>query len=236
LKFFEAIKALLPQSRAFELFINNNKRKLIEALSVLPEDIRTETEKAYLDLFPDTTRSPEKWENLFAVYFISDELPKRRNILTSLWRMRSGGQSAPFLQEVLETLGNIKVIENVPVQDPRLDHIVDIAVCDTAIMVCDNPQAVCDCKLGDEGFIPTVLRNDTSELYSLPDEPSYWEMCFFVCKSVYKDNENKIIFIESLKMNSVWRNYVEYLILKMKPVQSTAIVFINWTEGEPNND
>jgi hypothetical protein len=94
LKFFEAIKLLFPRSRASELFVDNDKRKMIKALSILPEDIRHEAELVYMDLFPDTTRFPEKWENTFAVYFAVKELPGRRNILESLWKINSGGQSA----------------------------------------------------------------------------------------------------------------------------------------------
>jgi hypothetical protein len=236
LKFFEAIKTLFPRSRAFELFIDNPKRKMIKAISVLPEDIRHDAELVYMDLFPDTTRYPEKWENTFAVYFTAKELPKRRSVIESLWKINNGGQSAMFLQDVLESMGNIKVIENVPVINPRLVRIVDIAVCDNDVMICDGDQAVCDCRLGDENFIPTVLRNDVSEFYSLPVEPRWWEMCFFVCKNVFRDNNFNIAYVEPLKMNVDYRNYIEYLILRMKPVHSIALVFIDWIEEEQDND
>jgi len=53
-KFFEAIKQLFPRSRAFELFADNSKRKLIKGIAELPENIRREAELVYLDLFPDT--------------------------------------------------------------------------------------------------------------------------------------------------------------------------------------
>jgi hypothetical protein len=236
LKFFEAIKTLFPRSRAFELFIDNDKRKMIKAISVLPEDIRHEAELVYMDLFPDTTRCPEKWESTFAVYFTAKELPKRRNVLESLWKINNGGQSASFLQDVLESMGNIKVVENVPVINPRLVYVVDIAICDNDIMVCDGDQAVCDCRLGDEGFIPTVLRNDVSEFYSLPVETVWWEMCFFVCENVFRDNNYNIAYVEPLKMSVDYRHYIEYLILKMKPVHSIALVFIDWIEEEQGND
>jgi hypothetical protein len=236
LKFFEAIKTLFPRSRAFELFINNDKRKMMKAIAVLPEDIRHEAELVYMDLFPDTTRCPEKWESTFAVYFTAKELPKRRNVLESLWKINNGGQSASFLQDVLESMGDIKVVENVPVINPRLVYVVDIAICDNDVMVCDGDQAVCDCLLGDEGFIPTVLRNDVSEFYSLPVETVWWEMCFFVCKNVFRDNNYNIVYVEPLKMSVDYRNYIEYLILKMKPVHSIALVFIDWIEEEQGND
>jgi hypothetical protein len=231
LKYFEALKSLFPISRAFRLIIDNNKRKLIKGLAKLPEEARKEMELAYLDIFPDTTRFPEKWEKTFAVYFTANELPKRRNILDSLWKINSGGQSAEYLQEVLQGIENtIHVIENVPVSDPRSVRVVRLAVCGNRIMVCGNRKAVCDYRLDNTPFIPSVLRNDVSEFYTLPYDRNYWEMCFFVCKEVVRDGRNNIIFVRQLTMNIVWKNYVEYLILKIKPVHSTAIVFINWVE------
>jgi len=75
-KFFEAIKQLFPRSRAFELFADNSKRKLIKGIAELPENIRREAELVYLDLFPDTTRFPEKWEKVFALFFTEAEFSK----------------------------------------------------------------------------------------------------------------------------------------------------------------
>jgi hypothetical protein len=236
LKFFEAVAALFPRAGAFFLFGDSLKRKFIKSISVLFEDIRHEAELVYFDLFPDTTRYPEKWETTFAVYFTAKEIEKRRSILDSLWKINNGGQSRPFLEEVLGGIGKIKVVENVPVVNPRLVKTVDVAVCDNEVMFCDNELSVCDYRLGDEGFIPSVLRNDISEFYSIPVDRAHWEMCFFVCKNVLRDNLFNISYVEPLQLNAVWRNYVEYLILKIKPVHSTAIVFIDWIEEEQGND
>ena len=67
--FFNAIKLLFPRSRAFELVKDTNKKKLIKAIAVLPEDIRLEMEKVYFDLFPETSRAIDDWEKVFAVVF-----------------------------------------------------------------------------------------------------------------------------------------------------------------------
>lgn len=232
MKFFDAVVTLFPRSRAFFLFADNTKRKFIKAISVLFENIRTEAELVYFDLFPDTTRCPEKWESTFAVYFKAEEISKRRNILDSLWKINKGGQSWPFLEEVLQgIISQIKVVENVPVSDPRSIRAVRLAVCGNRIMVCGNRKAVCDYRYDNTPFIPTILRNDASEFYTLPYDPRYWEMCFFVCKEVVRDGRQHIIFVRHFSANIIWKNYIEYLILKIKPVHSTAIVFIDWKEG-----
>jgi hypothetical protein len=231
LKFFEAIKLLFPRSRAFELFVDNDKRKMMKAISVLPEDIRHEAELVYMDLFPDTTRFPEKWENTFAVYFAAKELPGRRNILESLWKINNGGQSAVFLEEVLQSLGNLSIVENIPLINPfQVYASLDLAVCDNEIMICDLEEAVCDYRLGDQGFEPFVLRNDTMGLYSIPEDPAYWSTCFFICKQAWRDGGNHIVYVELQEMDITWKNYIEYLILRIKPVHTTAVVFIDWKE------
>jgi hypothetical protein len=225
------MKTLLSISMAFRLFVNNNKRKFIKGFSKLPENIRREIEFVYFDIFPDTTRFPEKWEKVFAVVFTAAELSKRKNILSVLWKINKGGQSWPFLEEVLQGIDeNIRVVENVPVSDPRSIRVVRLAVCGNRIMVCGNRKAVCDYRLDNTPFMPSILRNDVSEFYTLPYDSRYWEMCFFVCKEVVRDGRGNIIFVRQLAIDIVWKNYIEYMILKIKPVHSAAILFIDWKD------
>jgi hypothetical protein len=223
----------MPHSEAFEAFAESNKRKLMKAVSVLPETIRSDAELVYLDLFPDTTRVPEKWEDTFSVFLTSEEKKKERQILSALWRINNGGQSGGVLEEVLQNIHpDFRVVENVPVVDPRNKHSVGLAVCDYQRMVCDNEIACCDYLAGSSTFVPTVLQNDTSVLYAIPDDKLFWEVCFFVCKEVHRNDIHEILYIEPLQLNTLWRNIIEYLILKIKPVHSTAVVFVEWIEEE----
>jgi len=234
LRFFDAIKLLFPRSRAFELFIKSVKRKIVKAFSVLPEDIRHNTELVYMDLFPDTTRFLENWEKTFAVYFPAREIARRRKILDLLWKINAGGQSLDHIEQILRGIVNVRVVDNVPVTDPRGIKIVKIAVCNYRIMVCGNRQAVCNARLGTEQSEPTVLRNDASELYTLPEDQRFWETCFFICKNVIR-SERKIQYIERIKLNIKWKNFLEYIILKIKPVHTTAILYIEWQEEDFDN-
>ena len=230
MKFFDAIKLLFPRARAFELFITSIKRKIIKAFSALPEDIRHNAELVYMDLFPESTRVPEKWEETFAIYFTAGELSKRREIIDSLWKINTGGQSPDYLEQILRGIDDaIRVFDNNPVTDPRGGRLVRIAVCKYNSMVCGNNLAVCDMRYGSVQAPPTVLQNDASELYAIPDSVNYWKMCFFVCKSIMR-SENKIMYIERLKLNIKWKNFIEYIILKVKPVHTTAILYIEWQE------
>jgi hypothetical protein len=67
--FFEAVKLLFPRSRFFRLVTDNMLRKFVIGMSALPDDVRTEMEKTYSDLFPDTTRALSEWEKQFSVLF-----------------------------------------------------------------------------------------------------------------------------------------------------------------------
>ena len=229
--FFDAITTLFPRSRIFNFTVDSNKRKLIKAIAILPEDIRHEMEQVYFDMFPETNRCIDDWEKVFAVVFSSEELTKRRNILSALWRINKGGQSAVFLESVLQNIDkNILVVENVPIGNPRRKNVVFVAVCKNKIMCCGNRKAVCGYRLGDEWFVPAVLRNDVSEVYSIKNDKKYWGFCFFVCKRVARNTKGEILYIEKLKLKKDFKKFVEYFILKIKPVHSVAVVFIEWVD------
>lgn len=227
--FFDAIKLLFPRSRAFNFTINSNKRKLIKAIAVLPEDIRHEMEQVYFDMFPETSRCIEDWEKVFAVVFSSKELAKQRNVLAALWRINKGGQSAVFLESMLRNIdANILVVENTPVSNPRQRSITNVAVCGNKTLCCKNVKAVCGYRVGDENFSPSILRNDVSELYSIKNDPRFWAYCYFICRRVVRNNKNEILYVEKIQIKKEFRNYIEYLILKIKPVHTVAVMFIEW--------
>ena len=199
--FFDAIKLLFPRSRAFNFTINSNKRKLIKAIAVLPEDIRHEMEQVYFDMFPETSRCIEDWEKVFAVVFSSKELAKQRNVLAALWRINKGGQSAVFLESMLRNIdANILVVENTPVSNPRQRSITNVAVCGNKTLCCKNVKAVCGYRVGDENFSPSILRNDVSELYSIKNDPRFWAYCYFICRRVVRNNKNEILYVEKIQI------------------------------------
>jgi len=232
-KFFEAIKQLFPRSRAFELFADNSKRKLIKGIAELPESIRREAELVYLDLFPDTTRFPEKWEKVFALFFTEAEYSKRRDIIDSMWKMISGDQGTFFLEAMLQRIDKrIRVIENIPVSNPRYSGITVLAICGHRHMRCGHRKARCGYREGHENFVPSIIKNDVTTEYNIPEDSRYWENCFFVCASIIRSPRGTILYVEPIKISAVWRNFIEYLILKIKPAHTTAIAFIDWQEGE----
>jgi len=233
MKFFDVIKNLFPVSKAFRLIVDNNHRKFIKSLSILPEDIRTEAESVYMDLFPYSTRAIKNWSTVFAIIFGGRELKKQRDIIQANWRIHLKGQGADFFEYILQHLDpGIRVVENVPVSNPRQSNTGMIAVNGNENMICGGERAVNGFYLGDKYFIPYVIKNDLSEFYSIPNDPIWWDTCFFVCGGVMRNEGQDILYAMQIKMSAVWKNYLEYLILKMKPVHSTAIIFIEWVEED----
>jgi Uncharacterized protein conserved in bacteria (DUF2313). len=223
------IRALFPRGRAFRLIQDNNQKKLMKALAVLPDDVRNEIELAYSDIFPDMTRFPDMWEKTFGVLFTSSQLTKRRAILAALWKL-NGGQSSYWLQELLSQVDSkIKVIENVPVRNPRDSNVATVSVNGNKVMNNGDDRAVNNYRIGDESFEPTVLANGKSDLYSIPNDSLYWESCFFVCGGVERNSRGEILYVEKIEVNAVWKDYVEYLVLKIKPVHTQAVMYIEWT-------
>lgn len=229
--FLDAIKQLLPSGAAWDITNNTNLRKLFEAIAVLPEELRIEIENVYMDYFADSTRELDRWEKVFSVIFTRSELEQRRNVLFLLWSRNYGGQSKYFLQLVLqEIFPEIIVEENIPCANPRQSNIAYFCVCDNEIMVCDNNRAECDYREGDESFIPTILRNNTSGPYSIPNDKDYWAFCFYICKRIVRNSRNEILFIEKLQIPILYKNYIEYFILRIKPVHTIAVMAVEWIE------
>ena len=227
--FIDSIKALLPSGRAFDIIQDKNMRRLFEAVAVLPDEIRNEIEKVYLDMFPESTRSPEAWEKAFQVVFTQAELDQRRAVLEALWASNTGGQGLNVLQQVLRLVwSEISVFENIPTGNPRKSNVTFTCICNYRTMVCGNRNAVCGMRTGDESFVPTVLRNDTSSPYSIPNDADYWQFCFYVAKNVVRNLRKQILYVEKLEIPAVYRNYIEYLILRLKPVHTVAVLDIDW--------
>lgn len=228
--FFYVFKLLFPKGEAFRLVVDSKLRKFIKGLSKLGDDVKNETEKVYLDLFPETTRAYSEWEKQFAVMFANEQYgDNRKNILESLWRINFGGQTLDYLTSVLKKISDdINVYENIPVRDPRKANSVYSCMCGQKWLVAGNKKARCGYRLGSEKFVPSVIRNNSESIYDIPYDVDYWENCFFIAKSIVRNNINEIIYCQELKLDKKWRNYVEYLILKIKPVHTDAVLFIEW--------
>lgn len=233
MSFFKSLKLLLPKSKAFDITQNTSVRKFVKGLSYLPEDVKKENELVFMDLFPETTRAMEEWEKQFSVLFADLQYgDTRRGILKSLWQVNKGGQDLKYLEGLLQNIcPEIKVFENNPVKNPRDANAVFSCMCGQRTSVCGNKKLCCGYKNGDGEFVPSVIRNDTDQLYDIPVDVTFWENYFFISKNVVLNSRKEIIYCQKLLLDSKWKPFIEYLILKVKPVHTGVLVFIQYIDN-----
>lgn len=233
MRFFNVLKLLFPKTNIFELIFNSRLRKFIKGLSLLLEDVHKKTEEVFFDIFPETTRAYNEWEKQFAVLFASEQYGDNRvGILKSLWKANIGGQSLNYIEQVLqEVIPSIHVYENNPVKNPRDANAVFGCMCGQKWSVAGNKRLCCGFKDGDSEFVPAVIRNNSETTYDIPVDVHYWENYFFVAGSVVRNSKGEIIYCEKIFADKKWKPYIEYLVLKLKPVHTGIIIFIKWIEN-----
>lgn len=234
-RFFGAIRALLPRTRAFDITQPKNMRRLFEAISVLPADVRTELEKVYLDNFPDTTRALEKWESAFRIHFSETlfSIEERRNALSALWWLRYGSTTDIYMQKILALFfPGVRVTKNIPSINALGLVFAYKSVNGASYMRCGNRRAVCDYHIGEREWIPTILRNDTSQPWDLPVTVARSALVFFISRDVYREESGKIQVMQRLKVHEKWRQFLEYVVLSLKPVHTTAVLFVKYVPND----
>ncbi|MBQ3471640.1 MAG: hypothetical protein IJH17_04660 [Clostridia bacterium] len=232
-KFFDAIGALLPKSRVFDMTAQKNLRSFFEALSVVPDDVKKEFEGVLLDYYPETTRAVDEWEKAFRVQFSTSlfSIQERRNIIGALWLLRYGNTTAEFMQMVLRLfVPGLFVTENVPTANVVGMILNYKNVCGNRYMCCGNRRAFCDEDKYESRSLPQVLRNDSITPWDVPYDERFWNMCFFISGKVTRDETNAIKAFDRIKVNKKWKEFIEYVVLSLKPVQSIAVLFLEYEE------
>ena len=100
---FRTIQHLLPTGAAWNVVVDKALRRFFEGVSETPQDAQTFADGALLDVFPDSTRRLDDWEEQF---FLQGELPEaqRRIRLAETWR-ELGGQSPGYVGRILAAHG-----------------------------------------------------------------------------------------------------------------------------------
>lgn len=103
--FLKIFKHLLPRARAWKITLDKNLRRFFDGLTDLPATIKQFFDDAYLDLFPDTTRELEAFEEQFNLGDPSGLTEQeRRDRLTAAWQAL-GGQDPRYIQDLLQLNG-----------------------------------------------------------------------------------------------------------------------------------
>lgn len=105
INFFEIIEHLLPHSTAWKLTINKRLKEFINGLSGLPLDIKNYIDLIYLDIFPNTTRHIDLWENQFGLFSNKNLTEQQRRDRLDVYWKDLRGQSPKYIQERLRSAG-----------------------------------------------------------------------------------------------------------------------------------
>lgn len=101
---FNAFSHLLPNAKAWRLSKNKRLTQFFEGLSNALEDFRAFFDDLWFDIFPETTRQLDEWEQQFALPNTGLSEQARRDRLTATWRAQ-GGQDPDYIQTVLRDAG-----------------------------------------------------------------------------------------------------------------------------------
>lgn len=102
--FLRIFKHLLPNARAWRITVDKKLRQFFAGLSGVGEDVKTFFDGIWLDIFPETTREIDAWEQQFGLRDTGLNEQQRRDRLTATWRAL-GGQDPKYIQDTLRENG-----------------------------------------------------------------------------------------------------------------------------------
>lgn len=98
----------------------------------------------------------------------------------------------------------------------------------TYISHAGNSSMVCGNKRATAGRFDTVKKRD--KIYTLPVDASSWWQCFFVGGNAIRDPEtHKIVSIEQATIPAERKEEFRSILLRYKPAQTWAGLFLNYT-------
>ncbi len=100
---YTTFKHLFPKALAWLFPFDGFLRKYIDGLSETPADIRDFADNVYRDIFPQTTRELDLWEEQFNLTSTGTEQQRRDNI-AARW-VAQGGQGKDYLESIIHGAG-----------------------------------------------------------------------------------------------------------------------------------
>lgn len=257
-RWFKVFKLLVPRAHAFWLFVQKRFTQFIEGLTALPNDFRTYIDKIWLDIFPDTTRSIELWEEQWGINNSGKTDDQRRMSLASQWRL-TGGQDVNYIQDTLRIAGfDVYVHENNPPVDP------DNFLSGVFVMQAGGPNAYAGRsdayagKTGGELLVngPIVTNSPLTlsvsnhgnmhsghslaisgyfeelqaidKIYQITDDVDLWGYFFFVGGAATRNSSHELTAIDYATIIPEREQEFKQLLLKIKPAHSWVGLLINF--------
>jgi len=102
--FLRIFQHLLPNARAWRLTIDKKLRQFFQGLTGLGTDIKEYVDLVWFDIFPQTTRELDAWEDQFGLPSTTLTTQERRDRLDATWKAL-GGQSPSYIQNSIQAAG-----------------------------------------------------------------------------------------------------------------------------------
>jgi hypothetical protein len=102
--FLRIFKHLLPRAKAWSITIDKRLRQFFDGLTDLGDDIKEFFDEVWLDIFPQTTRELDAWEDQFNLPDNGLTEQERRDRLEATWAA-NGGQSPRYIQDTIQAAG-----------------------------------------------------------------------------------------------------------------------------------
>jgi hypothetical protein len=179
---------LLPRATAWSTVINKQLRQFIDGLTDTPTGVKEFADNVYDDIFPQTTRDIDAWEQQFGLSGDGTE-QERRDAIASAWQAL-GGQSPRYLQDTLQAAGfDVYVHDWWIFVGPVRVTINPFTVLDAGIPTSTYGDGETDgngLTYGafdtEEGY-PLVNRSDES--VSIPNDPDLWPFFNYVGGEIF---------------------------------------------------
>ena len=102
--FLRIFKHVLPNARAWQITVDKKLRQFFQGLTGLGSDVKTYVDEVWLDIFPQTTRQLDEWDQQWGLPSVTLTTQERRDRLDAAWKAL-GGQSPKYIQDTLQGAG-----------------------------------------------------------------------------------------------------------------------------------
>ena len=203
---YRVYEHLLPRSEAWKAVIEKTLSTFFAGLVQLPCFTKHHFDFILGDVFPQSTRQLDLWEQQFGLLTTLPTEQERRDRLDAQWKA-IGGQSPRYIQDILNDNGFSVYVHEWWYYD---FDFVSYVICGNSNAVCGNANAVSG---GFTGIQIELIK------YEIPSDPDTWPYFWYI---------GNVDFGVPVDIPIERKEEFETLILKIKPRQTWVGLFINY--------
>ncbi len=193
---------LLARAKAWKLSANKNLTTFFDSLLIAKDEAKNFIDRVWLDIFPQTTRQLDEWEQQLGLENSGLPEQERRDRLAGRWRAK-GGSDPFYIQRTLQEAGfNVYVHEfwNLPlttphtVRDPQAVLRDDNNELPDWVAAAGRPNTLCGRQeqfFGDVnnkiGYPLVNILPASQPPYVVPSDPTKWPYFMYIGGQIYPE-------------------------------------------------